>query len=105
VADLALCRGGTTTVAERCAVGLASVIVPYPHHRDRQQQRHASLLEEHGASVSIADAEASTERVAEEVSRLLYDDFTLQQMRKAALGRGRPDAALRLAELVRQQAP
>jgi UDP-N-acetylglucosamine:LPS N-acetylglucosamine transferase len=43
--------------------------------------------------------------VAEEVSRLLLDDFALQQMRKAALSLGRPDAALRLAELVRQQAP
>jgi len=105
VADLALCRGGATTVAELCAVGLASVIIPYPHHRDRQQQRHASLLESHGACTSVLDAEASPERVAEEVSRLLLDDFALQQMRKAALSLGRPDAALRLAELVRQQAP
>lgn len=105
VADLALCRGGATTVAELCAVGLASVIIPYPHHRDRQQQRHASLLESHGACASIADSVASTERVAEDVSRLLGDDFALQQMRKAALNLGRPDAALRLAELVRQQAP
>lgn len=105
VADLALCRGGATTVAELCAVGLASVIIPYPHHRDRQQQLHASLLESHGACTSVLDAEASTERVAEEVSRLLLDDFALQQMRKAALSLGRPDAALRLAELVRQQAP
>ena len=63
------------------------------------------MLESHGACTSIADAEASTERVAEEVSGLLHDDFTLQQMRKAALSMGRPDAALRLAELVRQQAP
>jgi UDP-N-acetylglucosamine--N-acetylmuramyl-(pentapeptide) pyrophosphoryl-undecaprenol N-acetylglucosamine transferase len=105
VADLALCRGGATTVAELCALGLSSVIIPYPHHRDQQQQRHASLLESHGACTSIADAEASTERVAEEVSRLLHDDFALQQMRKAALSLGHPDAALRLAELVWQQAP
>ena len=104
VADLVLCRGGATTVAELCALGLPSIIVPYPHHRDRQQQRHAHLLESHGACVAVADAEASTERLAPEIERLLNDDFTLQQMRKAALGLGRPEAAPRLAELVRQQA-
>jgi UDP-N-acetylglucosamine--N-acetylmuramyl-(pentapeptide) pyrophosphoryl-undecaprenol N-acetylglucosamine transferase len=91
-------------VAELCAIGLPSIIVPYPHHRDQQQQRHASLLESHGACVTISDAEVSTERLAAEVTRLIKDDFMLQQMRKAALGLGRPDAALRLAELVRRQA-
>ncbi|MCA1704534.1 MAG: UDP-N-acetylglucosamine--N-acetylmuramyl-(pentapeptide) pyrophosphoryl-undecaprenol N-acetylglucosamine transferase, partial [Actinobacteria bacterium] len=45
VADLALCRGGATTVAELGAVGLPAIIVPYPHHRDRQQERHAQVLE------------------------------------------------------------
>ena len=36
-ADLVVCRGGGTTVAELCAVGRAAVIVPYPHHKVQRQ--------------------------------------------------------------------
>src|SRR6185436_11453341 len=50
-ADLVICRGGGTTVAELMAVGRAAVIVPYPHHKDRQQLRNAAVLERCGAAV------------------------------------------------------
>ena len=48
VADLALCRGGATTVAELGVTGVPSIIVPYPYHRDRQQERHGRVLEKAG---------------------------------------------------------
>jgi UDP-N-acetylglucosamine--N-acetylmuramyl-(pentapeptide) pyrophosphoryl-undecaprenol N-acetylglucosamine transferase len=104
VADLALCRGGATTVAELCAVGLPAIIVPYPHHRDRQQERHARVLEEAGAAVVLADSAATTASVAEQISLLISDDAALETMSKAALHLSRPDAALRLAALVREVA-
>jgi UDP-N-acetylglucosamine--N-acetylmuramyl-(pentapeptide) pyrophosphoryl-undecaprenol N-acetylglucosamine transferase len=103
VADLVLCRGGATTVAELCTVGLPSIIVPYPHHRDRQQYRHAQVLQEAGAASVLDDRDATSERVAEEVKRLVFDEYALEHMGKAAMCLGRPDAAVRLAELVREQ--
>ena len=36
-ADFVICRGGGGTVAELMRAGRAAIIVPYPHHRDRQQ--------------------------------------------------------------------
>lgn len=104
VADVALCRGGATTVAELGVVGLPSVIVPYPYHRDRQQERHGRVLERAGAAVVLADDETTSDRVAAELGRLLDDESMLAEMRKGALRTGRPDAARRLARVVTEVA-
>ena len=99
VADLGICRGGATTVAELAAVGLPSVIVPYPHHRDRQQQRHAEVLVRAGAAVMVLDEDATPERLGEVVEGLGND--TLAAMGESARSLARPDAALQVADLVR----
>jgi UDP-N-acetylglucosamine--N-acetylmuramyl-(pentapeptide) pyrophosphoryl-undecaprenol N-acetylglucosamine transferase len=104
VADVALCRGGATTVAELCVTGLPSVIVPYPHHRDRQQEKHARVLERAGAAVVLTDAETTTETVAATVDRLFENKAKLVEMSAAARKLARPDAARRLAEVVRSAA-
>lgn len=100
VADLALCRGGATTVAELTVAGLPSIIVPYPYHRDRQQERHARVLERVGAARVLLDEDTTAETVAEMAENLLRDDELLATMSRAALGIARPDAAERLADLV-----
>jgi UDP-N-acetylglucosamine--N-acetylmuramyl-(pentapeptide) pyrophosphoryl-undecaprenol N-acetylglucosamine transferase len=104
IADLALCRGGATTVAELGVTGVPAVVVPYPHHRDRQQERHGLVLERQGAARVLLDQEATTERVAGIAGALLADRDSLAEMREAMLGFGRPDAAERLAAVVREAA-
>lgn len=104
VADLALCRGGASTVAELTAVGLPSIIVPYPYHRDMQQERHGRVLERAGAAIVLSDEDATAERVAKEVENLLGDRSALDSMAAAARTIGRPDAAGRLAAVVRMSA-
>ncbi|MDQ3766291.1 MAG: hypothetical protein M3346_02990, partial [Actinomycetota bacterium] len=105
VADLALCRGGASTVAELTAVGLPAIIVPYPHHRDRQQERHARVLRDAGAAVLLPDAETTTDHVALEVERLLTDRTALVSMGVESAHLGHPDAAGRLARLVADSTP
>lgn len=104
VADLALCRGGATTVAELGAAGVPALIVPYPFHRDKQQERHGRLLERVGAARVIADSETTGERVASEADNLLADEVRLLAMRAAAHSFGRPQAAEALARVVREVA-
>lgn len=104
VADLALCRGGASTVAELGVVGLPAVIVPYPYHRDRQQEKHAQVLEAAGAAIVLSDAETTTERVARAAEGLLGDRERLTRMSNAALACGRPRAAEDLATVVREVA-
>jgi UDP-N-acetylglucosamine--N-acetylmuramyl-(pentapeptide) pyrophosphoryl-undecaprenol N-acetylglucosamine transferase len=100
IADVALCRGGATTVAELGVIGLPSVIVPYPHHRDRQQELHGRVLERAGAAVVVEDAEATPERVAAALDGLLHDADRLSRMSAAARSWGRPHAATAVAEVV-----
>ena len=103
VADLAICRGGATTIAELCVTGLPAIIVPYPHHRDRQQELHGRVLEGAGAAVVVPDADASAGRLGAAVDDLLPGD-RLERMAAAARSLGRPDAAEDLARIVRAAA-
>jgi UDP-N-acetylglucosamine--N-acetylmuramyl-(pentapeptide) pyrophosphoryl-undecaprenol N-acetylglucosamine transferase len=103
-ADLALCRGGATTVAELGVVGLPAIIVPYPHHRDRQQERHGRVLERAGAAVVLPDEATTPAEVARLAGEMLADGGKLKDMRTAALGAGRPDAATNLARVVKHAA-
>ncbi len=104
LADLALCRGGANTVAELTVTQVPAVIVPYPHHRDRQQARHAEVLRSAGAARVLDDAQATTERVAELADALLGNPQALDAMRSALGGLARPDAANALAGVVREVA-
>lgn len=49
-ATLVLCRGGASTLAEIAARARPALVVPYPHHRDRHQERNALAL---GAGVRV----------------------------------------------------
>ena len=104
VANLALCRGGATTVAELCVMGLPSIVVPYPYHRDRQQERHGRVLERAGAAKVLLDDDTTTESVDREAGSLLADAERLARMASSARALGRPQAADDLAAVVRSAA-
>ena len=49
-ADLIVARGGAMTVSEIAIAGRAAVFVPYPFHRDRQQEHNARVIERLGGA-------------------------------------------------------
>ena len=100
VADLALCRGGATTVAEIAIAHVPSIVVPYPHHRDRQQERHGRVLERAGAGVLLSDSDTTAERVGALADGLFEEPGRLAAMAEAAGALARPDAAEALARVV-----
>lgn len=65
-ADVVVCRGGGTTVAELMAAGRPAVVVPYPHHKDQQQLHNARVLEAAGAAIVVEerDLDARSMRAA-----------------------------------------
>jgi len=96
-ADLALCRGGAATVAELWLAGLPAVVVPYPHHSDRQQERNARAL---GAGARVLLSSELPSAGEEVVLGHLFDPARLQAMR-AFLEAHRPaDGAARAAALL-----
>ncbi|MBK7643639.1 MAG: UDP-N-acetylglucosamine--N-acetylmuramyl-(pentapeptide) pyrophosphoryl-undecaprenol N-acetylglucosamine transferase [Planctomycetes bacterium] len=74
-ATLALSRGGASTLAEIAALRLPALVVPYPHHADRHQERNARVLGE-GLRLVDRGPQASYEQTA-------------ARARAAALRRGR----------------
>jgi UDP-N-acetylglucosamine--N-acetylmuramyl-(pentapeptide) pyrophosphoryl-undecaprenol N-acetylglucosamine transferase len=92
-ADLVVCRAGATTVAELTALGLPSVLVPYPHAAHDHQTANARLLAGAGAAVLLPQAELSGGSLFATVHDLLQNRGRLATMGAAAKALGRPDAA------------
>jgi UDP-N-acetylglucosamine--N-acetylmuramyl-(pentapeptide) pyrophosphoryl-undecaprenol N-acetylglucosamine transferase len=95
-ADLVVGRAGSSTCAELAAIGVASILVPYPY-AGAHQRYNAAYLADEGAAVVVPDEELSGDRLAAEVSALLDDDRR-HSMADAARRLGRPDAARALAD-------
>lgn len=98
---LMLCRGGSSTLAEVTAVGLPAIIVPYPYAVADHQTHNARALEEAGAAVLVKDADLDGPRLVREVRTLLENPGRLEAMRQASRAQGRPEAARRVADLLR----
>ncbi len=100
-ADLALCRGGAATIAELWLAGLPAVVVPYPHHSDRQQEHNARGL---GRGAKVLLSGQLEEEGRDAVCDLLFHPARLRAMR-GFLEAVRPaDGADRAAALLEELA-
>ena len=83
VADLLLGRAGANTCLELRHVGMPAVLVPYPHHADRQQFHNAEPLVAAGGARIIEEAALDAGTVREGVLELLQSPAALADMRSA----------------------
>lgn len=93
VADLVVSRAGMITVAELCAWGLPSVLVPLPTAAADHQSHNARVLAAAGASLLLPQSELTPDRLRDVVSGLLDDAGRRKQMGERALARGKPFSA------------
>jgi UDP-N-acetylglucosamine--N-acetylmuramyl-(pentapeptide) pyrophosphoryl-undecaprenol N-acetylglucosamine transferase len=96
-ADLVICRAGALTVSELAAVGVASVLVPFPAAVDDHQTFNAQFLVREGAAVLIADRDLTADRLAGELKVLCEGRGKLLAMAERARLVARPRAAEELA--------
>jgi UDP-N-acetylglucosamine--N-acetylmuramyl-(pentapeptide) pyrophosphoryl-undecaprenol N-acetylglucosamine transferase len=100
-ADLALSRGGASTIAELAATGTPAVILPYPYHRDQHQRLNAAALVEAGAGMVCDDRKdpgANAAALRESLLPLLRDEARLADLRAAAARLAETDAAGEVAQ-------
>jgi UDP-N-acetylglucosamine--N-acetylmuramyl-(pentapeptide) pyrophosphoryl-undecaprenol N-acetylglucosamine transferase len=97
-AALVVARAGATTLAELCAVGRASVLVPYPYAAEDHQMTNARALERAGAAIALGEADLSEVALADHVKTLLTHPERRRAMADAARRRGRPDAAAAIVD-------
>jgi UDP-N-acetylglucosamine--N-acetylmuramyl-(pentapeptide) pyrophosphoryl-undecaprenol N-acetylglucosamine transferase len=101
-AHLVIGRAGASTVAELTVMGRPAILVPLPQAIDDDQLNNATRLAELGAAWCIEQKELTPERLASAISRLLGAPDMLAQAAAAAKRQGRPDAVVRLADLVEE---
>ena len=97
-ADLVLGRAGSSTCAELAAVGVASMLVPYPF-AGAHQRFNARFMAEEGAAVAVPDEELDGDRLLREATAL-RDDARREPMGRAAARLARPEAARTLADVL-----
>ena len=95
--DLLVCRAGALTVAEICAAGIASVLVPFPHAVDDHQTFNARFLSDAGAAVLIPQTELTPTRLADLIKR--FTRQRLEQMASKARALSKPEATERVAQV------
>lgn len=101
-ADLVICRSGASTVSELASVGLYSLLVPYPWHKDRQQYRNAQWLVDCQGAEVIDQSELTVERLGQ---RLAYWHSHRNELKAGATNAWRcgiRDSAQRVVRVVNE---
>lgn len=101
-ADIVIARSGAMTVSELAAVGVASLLVPYPHAVDDHQTANAQVLVDAGASIIMTDGDLQQTDSINTLQALLSDRERLLIMAQAARTIHADHSARQLAELCLQ---
>jgi UDP-N-acetylglucosamine--N-acetylmuramyl-(pentapeptide) pyrophosphoryl-undecaprenol N-acetylglucosamine transferase len=100
IADLVVARAGATTIAEVTACGIPALFVPYPYATAGHQEANARAVQRAGGASVLLDDQLEPEVLAERILSLVDHDERLEAMTERAAAFGKPDAAVRVAELV-----
>jgi UDP-N-acetylglucosamine--N-acetylmuramyl-(pentapeptide) pyrophosphoryl-undecaprenol N-acetylglucosamine transferase len=103
-ADLVIGRAGALTIAELCAAGVASVLVPFPGAVDDHQARNADYLKERGGGDWLRQDAELENGLRQRLQSLLGDREKLRAMAMAARAAAFPNAAQRVADIAMQEA-
>lgn len=100
-ADLVIARAGASFLAEITAVGRASILMPYPYHRDQHQLANARCLARDSAARIVRDqidASVNGPALREVLETLMADGGTRGMMADAARRMGQGKAAATIAD-------
>lgn len=93
VADLVVSRAGMITVAEICAWGLASILVPLPTAAADHQTHNARAMAGAGAALLVTQVGSAADGLPAALQALLSNPAGRAGMAARARARGRPNAA------------
>ena len=102
-AHLVIARAGASTVAELAVAGRPAILVPLPGAIDDHQSANAHALAEAGGAWVVSQQQLTSVFLAGRLQQLLADPVGLTAAAVGARSQARPDAAVRLADLVEAQ--
>ncbi len=83
-ADFVICRAGALTVAELAAVGVASLLIPYPYAVDDHQGKNAQYLVDKGAAWLLRQSHLNEEAIHYYLKQLQQTPQCCETMAAAA---------------------
>ncbi len=98
-ADLVVSRSGAIALAEICAMGKPSILVPYPFAAEDHQTVNAAAMSNAGASIAIADADAERSLVGE-IMNIVNDEDKCGLFAAAAKNLYFKDADVKIATMI-----
>ena len=96
--DVFIGRSGASTVSELAALGVASILIPYPHHKDQQQKHNADVLANVGAARVLDQPTLTKEVLAEHINALTRAQCLT--MARAALAVANPTATAEICDVI-----
>ena len=96
--DVFIGRSGASTVSELAALGVASILIPYPHHKDQQQKHNAEVLANVGAARVLDQPTLTRKVLAEHISALTRTQCLT--MAQAALAVANPKATAEICNVI-----
>jgi len=102
MADLIVCRCGSSTLGEICAVGLPGLLIPSPNVTENHQEENARSLEDAGAAEVLVEQDWDIDAAVERVRTIMADPARLERMAGQAKTQARLDAATLAADKVEE---
>lgn len=91
-ADLVICRAGALTISELSAVGVASILIPFPFAIDDHQTANGEWLARQGAAQIRQQDELSAQELSRMIMSFIEDKNRLVTMAVAARAAAKPNA-------------
>ncbi len=103
-ADLVVSRAGALSIAEIAAVGVASILVPFPFAVDDHQRHNAAYLSESGAAIVIDEKALTAPWLAEKIAEFSASRERLLTMALQAKMRSNKEATTQVVAALQQVA-
>ena len=96
--DLLICRAGATTCAEITALGILSIMIPYPYATNNHQLYNALELQKKNATILIEQKRLTTTFLFDTLYNLISFPKKAKEISKNALALGKPNACFTVAK-------
>jgi UDP-N-acetylglucosamine--N-acetylmuramyl-(pentapeptide) pyrophosphoryl-undecaprenol N-acetylglucosamine transferase len=97
-ADVVVCRSGALTVAELSAVGVASILIPFPFAVDDHQTYNAKYLSDNDGAFLLTQSTLSAKVLAAQLLEFIENPEKRLAMAKACRKMAKPNATQEVAE-------
>lgn len=97
-ADVVICRAGALTIAEIAAMGVASILVPFPYAVDDHQTLNAKYLSDEQAAILMPQSQLNAQNLSQLLIEFIDNPTKSLTMAKACQSLAKPTATRAVAE-------